>query len=112
MSRSRARRSNADTPFDAQSDFEACGEKPAARRRRLSAKTKSTKRTIEVDRSGSVRQLERAAKRLRAAKVSERILRVPQWDMDAAVVAMRHAGVTGVVTNLCGSRRVRVETRR
>ncbi len=112
MSRSRARKSTDANAIDAAALGEGAAEKPAARRRRLSAKAKGEKRTVQVDRSGAVRQLERAAKRLRAVKASERILRVPQWDMDAAVVAMRQAGVAGVVTNLCGSRRIRVELRR
>ena len=91
--------------------FEGPVEKPAARRSRLSAKAHCDKRSAVIDRSGLVGPLERAAKKLKRAPASERILRVPQWDMDLAVEAMRKAGVDGVVTNLCGSRRLWVEPR-
>jgi hypothetical protein len=88
-------------------DFRAFAEAPRARRRRLKARS-SGRRAEEVDRSGSLNHLERAAKRLKAARAAERILVVPQWNMDKAVEAMRRAGVTGVVTNLCGTRKQRV----
>ena len=35
----------------------------------------------------------------------DRVLYVPQWDMAKAELAMRKAGVTGAVSNLCGTRR-------
>ncbi|MCG8443393.1 MAG: hypothetical protein MI723_16440 [Caulobacterales bacterium] len=110
MSRSRARRRL--DAFDAA--FLAVDEPvepPAARRRRMRQKAKDGK-AMEVDRSGSVGRLERAAKRLKHAKAAERVLRVPQWDMPQAVEAMRRAGVSGLVTNLCGTRRMRVSARR
>lgn len=88
-------------------------EPPAARRRRLKEqKTKRGKRALEVDRSGSLKHLERAAKRLRQADASERVLCVQHWNLDLAMEAMRRAGVTGVVTNLCASEQRRVEKRR
>ena len=91
---------------------EAHVESRGARRRRLQERHKRNTSITAVDRSGSVRGLERAAKKLKTRPSSDRILRVPQWDMPAAVEAMRKAGVDGVVTNLCGSRRVRVSARR
>jgi hypothetical protein len=84
-----------DAPFD-----EALEEPPLARRRRLDKQAKDGKRAIEVDRSGSVIHMERAAKRLGALNAADRVLRVPHWDMDKAIEAMRRAGVRGRVTNL------------
>lgn len=94
-----ARFDGADDPF---------GEKPLARRRRLRDRGKEGKKALEVDRSGSSAHLEKAAKRLRAAHVEDRILRAPQKDLAKAVIAMQRAGVSGVVTNLSGSVVVRV----
>ncbi len=88
--------------------FEPIAEPQRARRRRLKARS-ADRRAQEVDRSATTVQLERAAKRLKAARAAERVLSVPQWNMDKAVEAMKRAGVSGVVTNLCGTRRQRVE---
>jgi hypothetical protein len=103
-----ARRSHRPLSYD---DFgpglDAIVESPRARRRRLKARS-SGRRAQEVDRSSSLAHLERAAKRLKVTRAAERILIVPQWNMDKAVEAMRRAGVTGVVTNLCGTRKQRV----
>jgi hypothetical protein len=87
-------------------------EPKAARRRRFAQLAKEGKRAQVVDRSGSVHQLERAAKRLKSANTEDRILRVPQWDMDKAIEAMRKAGVTGAVSNLCGTKKTRVKLAR
>jgi hypothetical protein len=70
------------------------------------------RRACEIDRNGSLARLERAAKRLKHTRAAERVLAVPQWNMDKAVEAMRRAGVSGVVTNLCGTRKQRVERKR
>lgn len=80
-----------------------------ARRRRLARDAKDGKKALEWDRTGSDRHLERAAKRLKHVKAVDRVLFVPQWDMARAEVAMRKAGVTGAVSNLCGSQRKRVK---
>ena len=64
-----------------------------------------SRRAEEIDRSGSTRHLERAAKRLKHVSAVDRVLYVPQWDMAKAELAMRKAGVTGAVSNLCGTRR-------
>lgn len=87
-------------------------EPALARRRRLAREAKDGKKAEEVDRSGSVKHLERMAKRLKHMKAEDRILYVPQWDMDKAEEAMRKAGVTGAVSNLCGSQRKRVKSGR
>lgn len=87
------------------------GEPPLARRRRMKQKAKE-KRVLEVDRSGSARQLERAAKRLKSMPARDRVLHVPQWDMEKAVAAMKQAGVSGSVRNLCNTRQQRVKVRR
>jgi hypothetical protein len=87
------------------------GEPPLARRRRMKQKAKE-KRVLEVDRSGSARALERAAKRLKSAAAKDRVLHVPQWDMDKAIAAMKQAGVSGSVRNLCNTRQTRVKARR
>ncbi len=84
-------------------------EPAAARRRRLDAQANYGKRAQVTDRSGSVVQLERAAKRLKSAKAGDRVLRVPQWNMDMAIEAMRRAGVDGQVSNLCGTKQTRVK---
>ena len=92
-------------------DAPRLAEPPLARRRRLNQKAKDGKRAIAVDRSGSPRHLERAAKSLKHAPAERRVLRVPHWDMDKAEAAMRAAGVSGSVRNLCGSHSVRVRRR-
>ena len=84
-------------------------EPALARRRRLAQQAKDGKKARQVDRSGSERHLECAAKRLRHVKAVDRILFVPQWDMAKAEAAMRRAGVRGAVSNLCGSQRKRVK---
>ena len=83
-------------------------EPPLARRRRLAQQAKDGKKALEIERSGSIVNFERAAKRLKHACAENRVLRVPQWDMEKAVKAMRDAGVNGSVSNLCGSKFTRV----
>lgn len=85
------------------------GEPALARRRRLAAEEKETRRAQEWDRTGSDKSLERAAKRLKHVRAEDRVLYVPQWDMAKAEAAMRKAGVNGAVSNLCGSQRKRVK---
>lgn len=86
-------------------------EPALARRRRLAERAKDGKKALEWDRTGSDRHLERAAKRLKHVKAVDRVLFVPHWDMAKAELAMRKAGVTGAVSNLCGSQRKRVRAR-
>lgn len=94
------------------SDWSAPYEKPAARRRRLKQeKTKHRTRAVVIDRSGSERHLERAAKMLRSVDSHERVLVVQHWNVEKAVRAMERAGVTGMVTNICKSETRKVEAR-
>jgi hypothetical protein len=72
--------------------------------RRLDALTQ-TGRATEIERSGTPAGLEAAARRLRDADASQRVLQVPQHDMDAATSAMRKVGVHGTVKNMVGTRR-------
>ncbi len=95
-----------DDPFDSI----YMGEPALARRRRLAAEAKESKRAQVVERTGSDKSLERAAKRLKHVKAEDRVLYVPQWDMAKAEVAMRKAGVNGAVSNLCGSQVKRVKS--
>ena len=85
-------------------------EPDAERRRRLAARAGDGKKALEVDRSGSLAHLERAAKRLKHEKAEDRVLYVPHWDLAKAEAAMRRAGVRGAVSNLCGSQRKRIKT--
>lgn len=88
-------------------------EPELARRRRLhEEKTRDGRKAREVERSGNVVNLERAAKRLKHARAEDRILYVQQWHMEKAVEAMRCAGVTGAVSNITGTQRKRVNGRR
>lgn len=87
-------------------------EPALARRRRLAEQARDGKKAEEIDRTGSVKHLERAAKRLKHMKGEDRVLYVPYWDMAKAEEAMRKAGVRGAVSNLCGSQKKRVNGRR
>ncbi|MBI3438121.1 MAG: hypothetical protein HY054_05620 [Proteobacteria bacterium] len=85
------------------------GEPALQRRRRLRAEEKEGKEARVIDRTGSDKSLERAAKRLKHVRAEDRVLYVPQWDMAKAENAMRKAGVNGAVSNLCGSQVKRVQ---
>jgi hypothetical protein len=84
-------------------------EPALARRRRLAEEAKERRLAEVIDRSGSVGHLERAAKRLKSLDAEDRVLYVPHWDLDKAEAAMKRAGVSGAVSNLCGSARRRVD---
>lgn len=90
---------------DASPDNLVYFEPDLVRRRRCAERKRDQARAEEIDRSGSTRHLERAAKRLKHVNAVDRVLYVPQWDMAKAEMAMRKAGVTGAVSNLCGTRR-------
>jgi len=70
---------------------------------RLDAATR--RRAYEVERSGNMQRLVKAAERLARSNRPQRILQVPDGDMSKATQAMRQAGVCGTVTNLTGTRR-------
>ncbi len=78
-------------------------EVPISRNRRLDATT--IKRATEVERSGTAQGLNKAAKRLRDSKKPQKVLQVPQKDMDLATNAMRKAGISGTVKNMGGTKR-------
>lgn len=71
--------------------------------KRLDAETK--KRATEVERSGSMDRLKKAAKRLKKSGKHQKILQVPQNDIDKAVEAMRDVGVSGTVKNMSNTKR-------
>jgi hypothetical protein len=87
-------------------------EPDRVRRRRNAERAREERHAEVIDRSGSERHLERAAKRLKHVDIADRVLYVPQWDMAKAELAMRKAGVTGAVSNLCGTRRKLVRSGR
>ena len=71
--------------------------------RRLDAVTKST--ATEIERSGNMQSLNKAASRLRASRKSQKVLQVPQKDMSKAATAMKKVGVKGTVKNISGTKR-------
>ncbi len=62
-------------------------------------------KATEVERSGSMDGLIKAAKRLKTSGKRQRVLQVPQKDMKKAADAMKKAGVAGTVKNLGGTKR-------
>ncbi len=95
--------------YDADADGPV--EAAQARRRRLDAGAKDGKTVVQIERSPTPACLERAAKRLKSARAETRVLKVQQWHMKRAEEAMRKAGVTGVVSNLSGTRKMRVDSK-
>ncbi len=85
-------------------------EVPLRGGRRLDAATK--RKATEVERSGTEAALRKAARRLRDSGKSQKILQVPQPDMDAAAAAMRSTGVSGTVKNLSGTKRRSVSAKK
>lgn len=79
-------------------------EVPIKGGRRLDAKSAAGKAT-EVERSGSAAGLTKAAGRLKATPSKQKVLQVPQKDMDKAAAAMRKVGVGGTVKNMGGTKR-------
>ena len=78
-------------------------EIPLSRCRRLDAATPS--KATEIERSGSMSNLQKAARRLKESRKPQKVLQVPQNDMDKAVQAMRTVGITGTVKNMTGTKR-------
>ena len=74
-----------------------------SRGRRLDAAT--AKKATEIERSGSTSGLEKAARRLKASGKPQKVLQVPQKDMEKATKAMRDVGTKGTVKNMGGSKR-------
>ena len=85
-------------------------EVPQRGNTRLDART--ARRATEVERSGTTQGLRKAARRLQKSRAPQKVLQVPQKDMDAAAKAMRDTGVGGSVKNMAGSKRRSVPKKR
>ena len=79
--------------------------------KRLDAITKNGKRATEVERSSSPSRLDAAAQRLKKSRASQRVLQVPQNNMQKAVKSMYKAGIGGTVKNMSGTKSTRVRPR-
>jgi len=64
----------------------------------------TAKRATEVERRGTVKGLNKAAKRLKDRGKSQRVLQVPQQHMGQAAGAMRKMGIGGTVKNMGGTK--------
>lgn len=73
--------------------------------KRLDAVTKSGKTATEVERSGNMKSLEKAAQRLKMRRSQRKVLQVPQTDMSKAAQAMQKKKVRGTVKNMTGTKR-------
>ena len=78
-------------------------EVPLTGNRRLDAATAN--RATEVERSGDLKRLEKAAQRLKDSGKPQKVLQVPQNDMDEAAKAMKNKGVKGTVKNMGDTKR-------
>jgi hypothetical protein len=78
-------------------------EVPISRRRRLDAVR--GKHAIEVERGGTPGKIDQALSRLRTQTNKNKILRVPQSDMDMAVQRARQKRMNVIVTNLAKTKR-------
>lgn len=72
-------------------------------KKRLDAATRKT--ATEIEYSGTMDGLVRAARRLKASWKPRKVLQVPQKDLSKAAEAMRKAGVSGTVKNISGTKR-------
>ena len=73
--------------------------------RRLDAITKGGGLATEVERSGTTQGLNKAAQRLKSSGAKQKVLQVPQKDMDNAVAAMKKTGIGGTVKNMGGTKK-------
>ncbi len=87
-------------------------EAPLPGGQRLDAITKGGGRATEVERSGSAAELEAAAERLKKSDAWQKVLQVPQKDMNAAAAALLKAGIGGTVKNMGGTKSQAVRTPR
>lgn len=88
--------------------FRGRTEVPVSGNRRLDALTRRGHRATEVERSGTPAGLRAAAQRLKRSRAPEKVLQVPQWNMNAAARAMRQVGIGGTVKNMGDTKRRRV----
>jgi hypothetical protein len=85
-------------------------EAPLPNRRRLDAET--SRKATEVERSSSRADLEKAASRLESSGKPQKVLQVPEKNMDKAAAAMRAKGVGGTVKNMSGTKRRSISKKR
>jgi len=78
-------------------------EAPLRGNRRLDAVT--PRKAIEIERSGTMAGLEKAAKRLKDSGRPQKVLQVPQKDMAKAAKALKNVGVGGTIKNMGGTKR-------
>lgn len=78
-------------------------EAPLRGNRRLDALT--PRKAIEIERSGTMAALEKAAKRLKDSGKPQKVLQVPQKDMAKAAKAIQNVGISGTVKNMGGTKR-------
>ena len=81
-------------------------EVPLPGNRRLDAAT--PRRATEIERSGDLAKLVKAAKRLDDSNRIQKVLQVPQKDIPKAVEAMKQVGTSGTVKNMGGTKSVSV----
>lgn len=74
-------------------------------RKRLDALTSSKKRVTEVERSGNMKSLKAAARRLKATRAPQKVLQVPNQNMPKAKEAMKSEKVKGTVKNMSETKR-------
>ncbi len=99
-----------ETPSHRRAKSKAAGpggqtEVPLPGGKRLDARTQGGGRATEVERSGSAQGLGAAARRLKQSGAPQKVLQVPQKDMNAAAAAMRKVRVGGTVKNMAGTKR-------
>ena len=97
-----------ETPSHKRAKSKAAGksgktEAPLKGNRRLDAA--SRRKATEIERSGTMDGLEKAARRLKASRKPQKVLQVPQKDIPKAVKAMKNVGVSGTVKNMSGTKR-------
>jgi len=80
-------------------------EYPLGNGQRLDALSANKRKATEVERCGNLSQ---AVSRLKKSGASQRVLQVPQRDMNAAVKAMKSAGLSGTVKNMSDTKRISV----
>lgn len=85
-------------------------EKKLKSGQRLDAITKN--KATEIERSGTKIGLKKAVNRLKQSQKSQKVLKVPQTDMAKARKAMRDQEVSGTVSNLSGTKKSSIRTKK
>lgn len=73
--------------------------------KRLDALTKNRIKATEVERGGTEKSLTAAVKRLKISRAQQKVLQVPQKDMQKAAEAMKNQNVRGTIKNMGGTKR-------